>query len=425
MKKPKRVLFVYHNNFLFNTIGCNNYIFQIASYVKSQGCIVDLFSVTNVWNNFDTFEEFNAKYKLIDNLYLHTPDPASPYNDIRTVTEETRKTNYSLFGIPLWSKKKTERTVHAKANTPQLGWAYHDTVKRFEEVITANHYDIIDVHYLQMAEIVCYANIPEGTKVVYSSQDAYYMMNGFYQNGISGMAGIMPYELEIMSKFDAISCISFDELVFIRKLLPDKSFYHLPHPLAKRTLPEREKDIDILFLGFENPHNREGMKWFIDKVLPRIDKDVRITVCGLIWSSMVQKDPDHIRRAEEWGVQHIDFAEDLDELYARTKVSICPLLGGTGMKIKVIDSLARGIPVVTTIWGVDGFADKHNNGCLVYDDPESFAEAVNKLVKDDKLYNATKAAGDAYFEEFLSLEANRHTLDAVFELNAKSEGDNR
>ena len=41
---PKRILFVYHNNFLNNAIGCNNYFFQFVDYVKRQGCIVDYFS---------------------------------------------------------------------------------------------------------------------------------------------------------------------------------------------------------------------------------------------------------------------------------------------------------------------------------------------------------------------------------------------
>ena len=415
---PKRILFVYHNNFLFNTIGCNNYIFQIANYVKQQGCIVDFFSITNVWNNFDTFEELNAKFKLIDNLYLHTPDPSDPVNQPDDeVKEEVSSFAFKLFGIPFWKQKKVKRSlVPAEGGRPKLEWASMDTVKRFEEVINANHYDVIDVHYLQMAEIIYYANIPADTKVVYSSQDAFYMMRGFYQAGLSAMAELIPYEIQLMSRFDAVSCISFDEMFFCRKLLPQVPFYHLPHPLAARELPKREKDIDLLFLGFENPHNKEGLKWFIDKVMPLINKNIRVTICGLVWSSLAQSDPDYICRAEQWGVSHIDFAEDLDELYARTRISMCPLLGGTGMKIKVIDSLARGVPVVTTIWGVDGFADKHNNGCLVHDDPQDFAGAVNRLATDEALYRKTVEAGNAYFREYLSLEANQETLNRIFDL---------
>jgi glycosyltransferase involved in cell wall biosynthesis len=242
------------------------------------------------------------------------------------------------------------------------------------------------------------------------------MMKGFYQSGLSEMAKLIPYEIEIMSQFDAVSCISFDELFFCQKLLPQIPFYHLPHPLPIKPQPVRDKDIDLLFLGFENPHNKEGVKWFIDKVLPHVGKDIRITICGLVWSSLAQSDPEYIRRAEAAGVSHIDFAEDLDELYARTRVSMCPLLGGTGMKIKVIDSLARGIPVVTTLWGVDGFADKHNNGCLVHDDPVEFADAINRLVRNDELYNHTVETARAYFREYLSLEANQEKLNRIFDL---------
>ena len=86
------------------------------------------------------------------------------------------------------------------------------------------------------------------------------------------------------------------------------------------------------------------------------------------------------------------------------------------MKIKVIDSLARGIPVVTTLWGVDGFSDKHNNGCLVHDDPVEFADAINRLVRNDELYNHTAETARFYFREYLSLEANQEKLNKIFDL---------
>lgn len=414
---PKRILFVYHNNFLNNAIGCNNYFFQFVDYVKRQGCIVDYFSVTNVWNNFENFEELNAKFgNLVDNLYLYTPDPDAPENAATEIREEKFERSFSLFGIPLWKNKHTNRASAPKAERPVLGWAQMDVLRKFEELVNTNHYDVIDVHYLQMAEYIYYANIPEDTKVVYSSQDAFYMMCGFYQQGLNAMAGAIPYEIKILERFDAISCISFDEMFFYQKLLPGKKFYHLPHPISERHLPEKAKDIDVLLLGFDNPHNCKGLVWFIDEVLPHLGKEVRVTVCGKVWATTAKNDPEHIKRAEAAGVSHIDFAEDLDELYSRTRISMCPLLGGTGMKIKVIDSLARGIPVVTTLWGVDGFSDKHNNGCLVHDDPVEFADAINRLVRNDELYKHTAEIARSYFREYLSLEANQEKLNKIFDL---------
>ena len=78
--------------------------------------------------------------------------------------------------------------------------------------------------------------------------------------------------------------------------------------------------------------------------------------------------------------------------------------------------MARGVPVVTTDWGIDGFADKHDNGCILANEPEAFAAAINDLTENPEHYRQAVDATKRYFERYLSWDANVPVIDAAFRL---------
>ena len=418
----RKVLLVFHNNFLNNAIGCNSYIFQIAKHLKRENCTVHLFSCTNIWNNFDNFEELNGSLKLIDKLFLFEPSAGnvSKESDYKTVSKPDCR--ISIFGKHILTISNKDYIVVENSNVLEtyFGWIHKDTVEFFQRIIVENSYDCINVHYLQMAELFRFVQAPKSTKLIYSAQDALYMMDGYLTGGVPRMLDVMPKELEIMSYFDEVLCISNDEKLFFQRLLPHKVFRHYPHAIEAKVLPRISKDIDVLFLGFMNPHNRDGLIWFIDCVMPYLNLTAKVVVCGKVWLSLEKEAPEYLERASKAGIDRIDFADDLDSLFARTRLTVCPLRSGTGMKIKTIDSLARGIPVVSTSWGVDGFADKNNNGCLVSDSPREFAHYVDRLLSDQLYYSECAERACEYFEKYLSFTANQGTLDRAFQLRGDS-----
>ena len=119
----------------------------------------------------------------------------------------------------------------------------------------------------------------------------------------------------------------------------------------------------------------------------------------------------------DYGVKFIDFVENLDDLYSKTKISIAPMVSGTGMKIKTITSMSYGIPTVTTELGVDGFIDKSNNGCLVSDNPKEFASYIEKLIEDSEFYNLAQKNTIEYFKSNFSKEKNKINLEKILGSN--------
>ena len=76
------------------------------------------------------------------------------------------------------------------------------------------------------------------------------------------------------------------------------------------------------------------------------------------------------------------FVEDVREPLARYAVFVCPVLSGSGVRVKLLEAFAAGIPVVSTAIGAEGLARKDGEFCALADQPAKFAERVLALFED-------------------------------------------
>lgn len=413
----KKILLIFHLNFLRNDMGCSAYTYEIAKYLKSKGFSIDFLTNLHINNNFQDFHELNKKEKIVDNFY--------PFEFPKFCGIKIGK--FRLFGYKIMDKQRRwyilgiglfkTNYVPTKKGKYYSTWMNDFFLKYFQNIIDTNHYDYIHIHYIQFADLLKYAKLPENITTIYSMQDANYIQT-FYSMSLENYLAdnLIEKEIKQISLFDKIIGISNDEIHFARKFLPDKKFYFLPHPLKKKELVQIEKDIDVLFLGFANVYNVDAVKWLVNNVYPYLNNKSNIWIVGKVCEKMQILEPDFVEKMVKLGINMLDFAEDLDELYARTKISIVPIFQGTGMKIKTVDSMSRGIPVVSSSLGVDGFPDKNNNGCLISDDPKVFADYINTLLEDEVFYNTTKQNICNYFDKYLSLDANEKTINEAFDI---------
>lgn len=135
---------------------------------------------------------------------------------------------------------------------------------------------------------------------------------------------------------------------------------------------------DIIYVASNNPHNVKAFQWFLNEVYPLLPLNLSICVIGQITSLLDDKYSK---------ITKIPFAENLDSFYQEARVAICPMLTGTGVKIKVVEALSYGLPVVCNTRGVDGLLNKTDNGCMVTDYPKEFATNIHVLLNDENIYN--------------------------------------
>lgn len=137
------------------------------------------------------------------------------------------------------------------------------------------------------------------------------------------------------------------------------------------------RPIDILCISnFNWKPNKVGIEWFIKKVLPNLPIDTKIHLVGV--GSFIYSD----------GIRIFGhgFVDNLDILIKKSKIFISPILSGAGIKIKTINALVAGLPIVSTSVGVEGIATNSNDlPASIGNDAVSFSNQIIKLLSNEKL----------------------------------------
>ncbi|MEF9977172.1 MAG: glycosyltransferase [Thermomonas sp.] len=168
----------------------------------------------------------------------------------------------------------------------------------------------------------------------------------------------------------------------------------------------------LLFVGgFRHPPNVDAVLWFVREVFPRI----RATRPDMQFHCVGGDVPNEIARlADVDGVHIHGHVPDLQPLLDGARVSIAPLRYGAGVKGKVNQAMAHGLPVVATTCAVEGMHLRDGEDVLVADDATTFADATLRLHDDEALWSKLAANGRANVAAHFSLDAARATVRDVF-----------
>ncbi|HVC63483.1 MAG TPA: glycosyltransferase [Acetobacteraceae bacterium] len=151
---------------------------------------------------------------------------------------------------------------------------------------------------------------------------------------------------------------------------------------------------NIIFVGgFGHPPNEDAACWFVNNVLPRVRARVPDATLSIGGSNPTPR----IRAlAGDATRVHADVSDDvLHALYGAARVAVVPLRCGAGVKLKVVEALKEGVPVVTTPVGAQGLPGIADVAC-VCGDAASFADAVLTLLLDDALWQQRCAVQIGY-----------------------------
>ncbi len=192
------------------------------------------------------------------------------------------------------------------------------------------------------------------------------------------------YELEVIRRCDYLVGISEEDVTRFRSLGVSLPAISVPTGISVReyepsSLPAGP---DLFFIGaLDWLPNQEGLVWFLEKVFPVLVKKIealRFHVAGRNAPGRFLKKLRHPQ------IIYHGEVEDARKFMSDHRVMVAPLLTGSGIRIKILEAMALGRPVVTTRTGIQGIPAIHERDVRVADDPIKFGAHLQLLIGSEE-----------------------------------------
>ncbi len=176
-----------------------------------------------------------------------------------------------------------------------------------------------------------------------------------------------------------------------------------------------EKTPTIFFqANFDWLQNIEAGKILAEKVFPLIRKRISKAQCWIVGQKVAEKLGD----LKGEGLKLIDLSSsDINgvvDAYRRATVFVAPLEGPGGTRLKILASMAAGVPVITTKVGIEGIDAKDWEEVLIADDWKKMAETTVDLLKNKNLYNKISKSARKLIEDRYSYKSIAETLNTIY-----------
>lgn len=180
-----------------------------------------------------------------------------------------------------------------------------------------------------------------------------------------------------------------------------------------RSLRVPPRSTAILFVGgFSYPPNVDAARWLVEEIFPLVEREVPETRLWLVGSKPLPE-------VQSLAGEQVDVTgwvseDELARRYAAARVAVVPLRFGAGVKLKVVEALREGLPIVTTPTGAQGL-EGIERVAPVAEDAEALARAIVSLLQDDAQWQEQARKQLEYARNRFSREASRRSLAEAVE----------
>ena len=331
-------------------------------------------------------------------------------HQVKVLAVNNSKYNVSEADIPDEYKKKTGielidvdlrvRRMRALLNLFTKK-SYHverfiskDFKARLTEVLEKEQFDVVQLEMLFMAPYV--ETIREHSKAMIVlrahnvehkiweriAKETKFFLKRWYINHLAKT--LKDYELSALETVDGIAAITRKDAAFFRKY-SSKPVIDIPYGVYPEEFTpkyEIEGKPKFYHIGSMNwMPNEEGIRWFIDEVLPKTVEKVPDFVYHLAGRNM----PEWLKSLKNKNVDIVGEVPDAKAFVSNNDVAIVPLLSGSGIRIKIIESMALGKTVITTPVGAEGILYDEEVNVIIAENIAKMVEAIRAINENPQI----------------------------------------
>ena len=299
--------------------------------------------------------------------------------------------------------------------------AMHQMIK---QVVTNARFDIVHVDQLNMAQYA--ERVPGAGKILDAHNALWLLYKRLWETMTPGpkkwLLGrdwhlLKQYEGEICRHFDGLLTVSEEDKVALQEAA-GQSLEATVIPIAIDTdevvkVRRRAEADHIIHIGTMFwPPNVDGILWFLREIFPLIQAQRP----GTIFDVVGAKPPLEIMayNSNGSGINVTGYVVDPTPYFEATGVMVVPLRAGGGMRVKILNALAQGLPIVSTTLGCEGIAVEPGKHLLVADAPEAFAKATLDLLEDKRLADELGHNGRHLIQSAYDYRAACIPLEALY-----------
>lgn len=270
-----------------------------------------------------------------------------------------------------------------------------EMIQAVEQQVMQESYDLIQVEFTETMSIV--GILPGSTKKVFVNHQIHYKYVERQLNTLKGYSNsykfaldyflklIKKQELGFLKQYDAVIAFSENDSHTLTEDLSSLPVYISPFPVDLPEIDNRELgefQNRLVYLGGEKHYpNKDAVDYFFEKIWSEVfqkQPDMRVYIVGE-WSSRTMAKYSSIQNVKFTG-----FVPSLRDVFAGS-IMIVPLRIGSGVRTKILDAMAYGVPVVSTTIGCEGLPVTNQENIMISDDKNSFANAISRLVENKEL----------------------------------------
>lgn len=298
--------------------------------------------------------------------------------------------------------------------------------KTVDGLMKSGRFDLVYVDHLQMAQYV--ANWRGCPKVLDEHNVEWKIIERIGKNEPLSLKRIFAeIEWRKLRKWELKACEEFDIVFTVtendRQTLASEhgdldNLVCLPIGVDFNRFPrvELRRDArDIVSIGTMSwPPNIDATLYFAREIYPLVRaraQGVRFVITG-------SNPPESVRSlpSDDESIAVTGFVEDIASVASHAAVFVVPLRSGSGLRVKILNALAMGLPVVSTSVGCEGIGAEHGRHLLIADGEEEFADAVVRLLSDFDLRKRLAEEGRAFVEANYSWDNICLRLDETLEM---------